>query len=250
MLAAAGLLAGCVNFDKPIAPPLDRTDAQRNFDALWNASIAVLKDYRFTPVVEDRREGTIVTGPLVGMQWFEFWRKDAVTPADVAESSLQTIYKRATVTIRPAPDSPGAYVAAVTVEVQRSDKPAMVVTNTSEAYGLFTMTGGRSRWVTNFGRGEEVEAEDADQDRKGKPTPAAVLRPTGEPAATQKSPAAATWRVPLGRDAALEKQMAARIAAAAGSNPIQKPSEKLEVKPVEKPKEGPDSKPAEKPDEK
>jgi hypothetical protein len=212
----ACLCAGCVNFDKPVAPEVALAPAERNFEAVWNASLAVLRDYRFTVAVQDRREGMITTSPLVGKQWFEFWRKDAATPADAMESSIQTIYKSVTVTIRPEANEPDRYVAAVKVDLARSDKPAMVVTDTSEAYGLFTMTGTRSRWLTSFGRTAEEEAEETvtGKGRKKAVDPADRLRPTEGAATTQRTPAAA-WRVPIGRDEALERQMATEIAAAA-----------------------------------
>lgn len=207
--ALAGAWAGCANnFDKPVAPPPPLTAAQRNFDAVWSASLAVLRDYRFDVAVQNRREGTIASAPLAGRYLTEFWRKDAVTPADVMESTLQNLYKTATVSIRPVPGSPDEYTASVAVEVSRSEKPAPVITSTSEAYGLFTMTGRRSRWLTDFGRGREEDEEDAK--RPG----AAALRPLDETATTGKAPAA-SLRAPLGRDPALEREMTSQIAAAA-----------------------------------
>jgi hypothetical protein len=209
--ALAGAWAGCAkNFDKPVAAPPPLTAAQKNFDAVWDASLAVLRDYRFTVAVQNRREGTIASSPLAGRYFTEFWRKDAVTPQDVVESTLQNLYKTATVSIRPVPDRPDEYTASVAVEVARSEKPSPVITSTSEAYGLFTMTGRHSRWLTEFGRGKEEDEEDV------KRSGAVALRPLEETpttGATGKVPAA-SMRAPLGRDPALEREMTAQIAAA------------------------------------
>ena len=211
----AGLCAGCANnFSQPVAPEAPRTVAQRNFDAVWNASLSVLRDYRFTVAVEDRREGTISTGPLVGQQWFEFWRKDAVTPTSAIEGSVQTIYKTATVTIRPEPNDPDRFVASVKVALARSDKPTRSVTDTSEAYGLFTLTGSGNRWLSNFGRTAEEEAEETvtGRDRRRAGAAAERLRQISETPTTQK---AADWRVPIGTDETLARRLASEIAAAA-----------------------------------
>jgi len=194
----ACLCAGCVNYSRPIAQEAPLTPAQRNFEAVWNASVAVLRDYRFTVAVQDRRDGMIATAPLVGKQWFEFWRKDAARLEDVLENSIQTIYKTATVTIRPDPNDPDKYVAAVRVELARSDKGGRVITDTSEAFSLFLPTGTLGAWLTGFGRTAEEEAEET---------------VTGKAGRYRVNPA--TWRVPIGRDEALERRMAAEIAAAA-----------------------------------
>jgi hypothetical protein len=205
----AGALAGCANnFDKPIVPPSPKTAAQRNFDALWDASLAALREHRFRVVTQDRREGAIITAPLAGMYFTEPWRKDAVTAGEVAESTLQNLYKTATVTIRLVPGSEEEYAASVVVEVSRSEKPVPLITNTSEAYGLFTTTGKHSKWLTDFGRGREEEG--LEEKKSG----TAALRPREDEAATKPAPAE-SLRVPLGRDEALERVLAGKIEQAA-----------------------------------
>jgi CubicO group peptidase (beta-lactamase class C family) len=214
---AAGCVGCTVNYSQPVAPAAAQTLDEKNFDAVWRASLDVLREYRFSVAVEDRREGTIITYPLLGRAYGEFWRKDAVTPSEVAESTLQTIYKTATVTILPASDEPNAYVASVAVEVARSDKPSYEVTSTSEAYGLFTSTGSKSRWLTEFGRGEEQE--EAQEAQAEKRTAAGGLRMAESQPTTAKTPSATRWRVDLGRDPVLERQMTSQIAAALARMP-------------------------------
>jgi len=138
----AGLLCGCVKYTKPVAAAPKLTPAQRNFEALWQGSLDVLRDYGFTVDRQDRREGIITTRPLVGRQWFEFWRKDAATPYDVLEGSLQTIYRTALVRIWATDPNTGNYQAGVEVVLTRSDKEQSAVETVSDAYGMFTMPGG------------------------------------------------------------------------------------------------------------
>ncbi len=207
---------GCAEHTQPIVPATPPTAGEQNFQAVWNASLAVLREYGFTVVAESRREGTIATAPLVGRHWFEVWRHDAATPEEVAESTLQTLYKSATVTVRPDPDWPDSYYATVAVEVWRSNKPEMIVTSTSEAYGLFTTNGARARgrWLTDFGRTTEEEELTAEEEAR---TAAGALRATDGPVATtRRGPPSASTRVFLGRDGPLEKKMTSDIAAALG----------------------------------
>lgn len=136
------VLAGCTpNYSYPIVAPLPKTPQERNFDAIWQASLETLRKYYFIINREDRRQGLIVTRPLVGEQWFEFWRRDAVTKYDVAEGSIQTIYRTATVTIRPVSQGSDRYQASVEVATVRSDRITRQVTSVFDAYAMFTMNG-------------------------------------------------------------------------------------------------------------
>jgi hypothetical protein len=158
ILAAAGMAGAVLGISCAAKPPAlaARATADENFNAAWDAALEVLAEYRFEIDRADRRAGVITTFPMVGRHWFEFWRLDAATPADVAEGTLQTIYRQATVTIHlaapggsttrpttlPAPArAPGAaaeYYVTVEVRTSRSDRPAPEVTSTSEAYEMFT----------------------------------------------------------------------------------------------------------------
>jgi hypothetical protein len=207
----AGAWSGCTSYNRPVVPPAAQTAPQRNFDAVWYASMKVLRDYHFEVAAESRRDGTIITSPLVGRQALEFWRKDTVTQQELSESTFQTIYKTATVTIRPSGDNPETYVASVAVEVSRSDKPALTVTSTSEAIGMFTMTGERNPWLTDFGRAENEGKEE----KAEKKSPIQGLRAGEGSVTTKPGPVSERWEVALGRDGPLERQMASEIAFAA-----------------------------------
>ena len=207
---AAGTWAGCVNYDKPVAPAPELTPEQRSFEAVWGAATEVLRECRFSLTRQDRRSGVITTALLTGRYVAEFWRKDAATATDVAEGTIQTVYRLATVTVEPVPEANGTFGAKVEVEAARSDLPSVQISSTGEAYSLYTMTGGRNRWLMDFGQAAGESAE-----------PPAARRGGAEPegrAATQKAGPQgpwARWQVPLGRDAGLEKRIASEIAALA-----------------------------------
>lgn len=205
-------LAGCLNYTKPIAPPVPMTQQEKNFQDVWDASTQVLTKYYFTLDRQDRRARIITTTPLLGKGVAEFWRGDAATPRDAIESSLQTIYRAATITIAEAPERPGRYTASVQIDVTRSNLPSLQITSASEAYELFTMAGGRSRWLADYGRSDanEIEPEQTAPAADHKP----VEQPTTQETRLKKS-GPDRYSGVLGRDAALESKLASEIAALA-----------------------------------
>lgn len=112
------------------------------FNVLWQSALDVLTEYRFTVDRADKRAGVMVTQPLLGQQAFEFWRHDAATPFDMAESSLHNIYRQATVSIRHAelsgsPMPQPKYVATVEVKTSRSNSPNPQVNSAADAHRMF-----------------------------------------------------------------------------------------------------------------
>jgi len=155
-------LCSCGRHSKPIGPQRELTIAERNFEITWQASQDILKKYRFELDRLDRREGVIFTEPMVGKHFGEFWRHDDATMRDTVEGTIQTIYRRVVVTIRPT--SPGArtWKAMVAVTADRSDKPAPQITTTSEAYNMFVLPGGgekRGRYLLDYGKDELGKAK-------------------------------------------------------------------------------------------
>ena len=186
------LLSGCeVAYTEPATQPAPRTAAEEDFEAVWQASRQTLRSYHFELDRQDRRDGILTTGPMTGMHFFEFWRQDAARPADFAESTFQTVYRTARVTVQPVKGRPGTYHAQVEVFLRRSDRGPANVTSTSDAYSLVNPRRGPRR-------------------RGGQP---------GEPGADQI--------VELGNDRGLEAKLTAAIAAAAdrlrGIAPPEKP---------------------------
>ncbi len=144
---------GCVSNTKPIVSTTKPTGSQRNFEAIWQASRQVLTKYYFQLDRQDRREGIITTTPLTGKQPLEFWRGDATSAYSLAENTIQTIYRTATVRINRKGKS-GAYQHAVEIQVDRSNRKTLQVTSTSEAYDLFVLSGhtrSRGKFLLNYG---------------------------------------------------------------------------------------------------
>jgi len=179
----AAALAGCGRGGAPAAYTLKFTPRQKNFEAVWEGSLEVLRKYDFTIDRTDRRAGVITTLPLTGQQWWEFWRGDAATRRDLAESTIQTIYREAKVTILPQAEDSDAYRVNVEVQATRADRPSVQVSSTSDAFKLYVIGSETSVLKEDFGarpgRGEESTLD------------------------------------PLGRDTALEQELEAEIAAAA-----------------------------------
>jgi hypothetical protein len=141
-------LAGCeVNYTQPVVSQEPQTPQERNFETVWQGSIEMLREYGFAsdPLrggMQDRREGVIRTAPMVGRHWFEFWRKDYAGEFDLAENTLQTIYRQVTVRIKPASPNSTQYAATVEVQTFRSDKtPRWQPHDTSTIYSMFQVPG-------------------------------------------------------------------------------------------------------------
>jgi hypothetical protein len=70
---------------------LSGIDGQRAMEI----SEQVLRDFNFSIAKEDPNTGYILTRPLAGSQFFEFWRKDNPDLIGTAESSLHSIRRTA-----------------------------------------------------------------------------------------------------------------------------------------------------------
>ena len=135
----AGLLTSvgaCVRHTEPLRSQGPMTPAERNFDNLWQASQYVLKKYHFTLDIQDRRTGLISTEPILGKQFFEFWRHDSTTRRDTGESTLQTIYRTAFVTISPKAMDQQSYKPTVVVTIDRSDMGRTSIVALSDVYRM------------------------------------------------------------------------------------------------------------------
>lgn len=137
MLFLATVITGCSNYTQPHVVYNPTTPAERNFQAVWQASIDVLGEYRFEIDRKDRRAGIITTQRMLAKHWFEFWRSDAVSKEDSMEGTLQTVYRRATVRIMPVKGVPDRYSVRVEVEVSRPTSQGLEVIAAGEAYSRF-----------------------------------------------------------------------------------------------------------------
>ncbi len=159
-ISLAFLFCGCVNYTTPVAPRPQLSPGERNFEAIWQASRAVLREYHFEIDREDRREGRIETLPVTGQYFTEPWRKDAAGIDNLAESTVQTIYRRAIVTIRPVADTPDRFMAEVEVQTYRSNEQASQISSTTGAIRLFQAerVSDRRKMMLDRGRDWPVDA--------------------------------------------------------------------------------------------
>ncbi len=89
-------------------------------DAATTEKVArrLLVNMRFEIIQPSSQPGVVVTRPLTGDSWFEFWRDDTVGTTQRVESSLYTVRRVVTVTI--APRDHGSEVAVKVVKDRMS----------------------------------------------------------------------------------------------------------------------------------
>ena len=173
ILASLFAMSGCAQHTTPLGPVKELSAEQKDFDAVWLASLQVLRKYYFPIDHQDRRAGMILTEPITGKAMGEFWRSDAATMTDLAESAIQTIYRQAAVTISESPPGSGTFTAAVEVQTYRSNREVAGLTSASDAFAMFRRAGSAMKepsamdetseraggQVTELGRDEALEAK-------------------------------------------------------------------------------------------
>lgn len=103
--------------------------SSNNFDQLWNASLDSLHEYHFEIDRQDRRAGIITTKPMTSSQFFEPWRNELKSADAVAESSLATVRRTATIEIT---RQGGQYSALPSVRVERLSLRGRRTTNSAQ----------------------------------------------------------------------------------------------------------------------
>lgn len=73
-----------------LAQPSAGSVSAADFEKLWATAEKISRDYLFAIDRRDRRDGLLTTQPTISAQWFEPWRKELQTSADIADSSLAT----------------------------------------------------------------------------------------------------------------------------------------------------------------
>jgi hypothetical protein len=94
----------------------ENTVTSRSFQQLWDACADEARDRLFTIDRRDYRGGVLTTEPMVSAQFFEPWRRDALTSDAVAESSLATIRRTIRFTFTKRDDDTYSVVPSVLVE--------------------------------------------------------------------------------------------------------------------------------------
>ena len=166
-------------------PPVAHADAPA-FQPLWDACKAECYYRLFLVDREEYRRGLLTTLPTISKQAFEPWRTDAVTDHDVVESTLGTVRRTLRFEVARRPD--GTFQVVPKVLVERYSSAERRLTSFSQYRQAFSGT----------------RATADDPDLSGDVTTAAV---------------AADYWYPLRRDAALEQDLAGRIAERLAAKP-------------------------------
>lgn len=150
---AAVMPVGCGTYSRPTAPAEDLTPRQRQFEALWQASLDVLRRGGWEIEFQDRRSGRIVTNAIVSRMSWEFWRRDTSSFADLLENDLHKTYRTVELQVLPA-ETPAtaasapatapsgeatagwAFAPVARVLVARSNNRPAQVTSSAQAYQL------------------------------------------------------------------------------------------------------------------
>ena len=146
------------------------------YEQVWNTTVRVVDQY-FDIATENRYGGMIETLPETGATLLEPWRRDAVGFYERLEGTLQTIRRRAFVTVQPSPL--GGYLVGVQVYKELENLPMPV--------------------YANFGGGSLLQS----------------LQPLQEQVLDTESPAGAGW-IAMGRDPKLEARIIADLKAEFG----------------------------------
>ena len=148
----------------------------KDFNVLWNACRDVVRAAGFTTDRTDYREGLLTTLPLVSKMPYEFWKSDLVTPHDFAQSAVGTVRRTVRFTIRRLAD--GSFEATPKVLVERDSMFERRITSVDQWRSIFYL------------RGIDVQRENELND---------------------EAVPAEYWYA-IGRDNALERQLAQRVA--------------------------------------
>ncbi|HNX26432.1 MAG TPA: hypothetical protein PKK48_03405 [Phycisphaerae bacterium] len=204
-VVAAGL-CGCVpQHVKPMEPE-PATQAERNFNALWESSRELLKKYDYEIDRMDKREGIITTYATTGGQFFEVWRKDSGNFFDWRENSVKTMLRAVRITIFRVGDS-DRYDFQLEVRMARTDLPNAVLSDTSQTNNIIE-NGGPAAKVHQV---EYYRRKDAFDHLTFEDLSRVPDKSESHDLPAMKTSNAASIIIPMGRDADLEAKMTTRL---------------------------------------
>ncbi|MCA8996323.1 MAG: hypothetical protein KDA80_05045 [Planctomycetaceae bacterium] len=101
-------------------------------ELVWERAVDVLHEFHFELEKENRLGRIIETKPLVGAGVLEPWHRDAVTLADRWEGSLQSIRRKAQVSLQ-LDDQGRGYLVSVAVFKELEDVPGIAANSPGAA---------------------------------------------------------------------------------------------------------------------
>jgi hypothetical protein len=137
LLGLCGSLSGCV-FNRPMVAGNPVFVPAGNEDAAWERTVDVVHDY-FDIARENRmigsQPGEIETRYRIGASLLEPWHRDSYGLENRLESSLQSIRRKAFISVTPAQ---GGYLVGIEVQKQIEDLPG--VANNTAGGATFSQT--------------------------------------------------------------------------------------------------------------
>lgn len=135
------IMTGCAsNFavkDAPNPLEIDVTE----YDRMFNATIAVLREEGLGVQVKDYRMGTIVSQPAISPSVMEVWRLENSVSGNRLESTLNKQRRIVTVNFIPAEGEPAtnpqSYNMAVQVVIEQEQNPKRQLTGSTSGYRVF-----------------------------------------------------------------------------------------------------------------
>lgn len=109
------------------------------YDRCWEGAQQTLRRNRFRLDRVDKSAGVITSYPVLSQSFFEFWRHDVDSHADLLESTINPIRRRAELRFLKADDG-GLRRLEVIVRKERLSAPDRQFNSTSAAYRLFGET--------------------------------------------------------------------------------------------------------------
>jgi hypothetical protein len=117
-----------------LAKPAAASVFGTDYDQLWNVCEDLARRDLFLLDRQDYRDGLLTTKPLVSRQFFEPWRPDTGDGYGVLQNSLQTIRRTIYFEFQKLP---GGYVVTPKVVVERSASPTKHITSSSQYAFIF-----------------------------------------------------------------------------------------------------------------
>lgn len=207
LVAAITGLCGCnpPQHVKPMSAE-PATQAERNFEAVWNSSRNIIKKYGYEFDRMDKREGIITTYATPGGQFFEFWRKDSGNTFDWRENSVHTMLRAVKVTISRV-GATDNYDFKIEVRLAKTDLPNPVLSDSSQATNIIE-GGGVVRKVDDPEYNRRKDAfEHLTFDDLGQVPDKTFDHDMPE----MKKAKSASILIPMGRDSDLEAKMSQRL---------------------------------------
>ena len=134
-LTVLSAVSGCATFSSTAATQTQTDQANtlyvpgNNDEDLWERTVDVVHNY-FEIARENKLDGVIETQPKTGASLFEPWHRDSVGFGNRAESTLQSIRRRAVVSIR---RNEGGYLVSVQVFKELEDLPGLAANSPGAA---------------------------------------------------------------------------------------------------------------------